>query len=187
MMGFEGATWLERKERAKKERPNLLIGDLHLKRGMTIADIGAGSGYYSRRMAPLIAPGKVLAVEIQPEMVDLLRKLAAKPGLGNIVPILGSQENVNLAEGSVDLAVMVDVYHEVSFPHEVISSIISALKPKGRLVFVEYRGEDPAVQISPVHKMTVKQILLEMDQFPLVLERRDERLPLQHIVIFRRQ
>jgi SAM-dependent methyltransferase len=186
IMGFQGAGWLERPERAQQERPDLLVQALRLAPGMNVADIGAGSGYLSKRMAPLIAPGKVLAVDVQPQMVDILKGLAAQPGLANIVPIQGSADNVNLTGRSIDLAVMVDVYHELSFPYEIVRSILAALKSGGRLVFVEYRGEDPRVAIKPLHKMSVAQIRLEMQQFPLALERIDERLPIQHIVVFRK-
>jgi SAM-dependent methyltransferase len=187
VMGFEGAGWLERAGRAQEERPDLLVKELRLLPGMTIADIGAGSGYLSRRIAPLVAPGKVLAVDVQPQMVELLKNLARQPGMGNIVAILGKIDDVNLPVESVDLALMVDVYHELSFPKEVVQSIIGSLKPNGRLVFVEYRGEDPQVPIKPLHKMTVAQIVLEMRQFPLTLERDDELLPIQHLLVFRKR
>jgi ubiquinone/menaquinone biosynthesis C-methylase UbiE len=186
IMGFEGASWLDRAEREREERPDLLVKELHLAPGMAVADIGAGSGYLAKRMAPLVSPGKVLAVDVQPEMVDLLRKLAMQPGMGNIVPSQGLADNVRLPSESIDLAVMVDVYHELSYPYEVVRSIIAALKPDGRMVFVEYRGEDSKVPIKELHKMTVAQIRLEMAQFPLMLERTDERLPMQHIVVFRK-
>jgi SAM-dependent methyltransferase len=187
VMGFEGASWLERTDRAQEERPDLLVKELHLLRGMTVADIGAGSGYLSRRIAPLVAPGKVFAVDVQPQMVDLIKSLAAQPGMGNIVPILGASDDVKLPTESVDVAVLVDVYHELSFPREVLQSIIVALKPHARLVFVEYRGEDPQVPIKSLHKMTIAQIRLEMRQFPLTFERADEQLPIQHIVVFRKR
>jgi SAM-dependent methyltransferase len=187
VMGYEGAAWLEREERAQEERPDLLVKELHLRPGMTVADIGAGSGYLAKRMAPIIAPGRVFAVDVQPQMVDLLKSLSAQPCLANIVPILGSPDDVRLAAGSLDLAVMVDVYHELSYPYEVVRSIIAALKPDGRLVFVEYRGEDPRVPIKALHKMTVAQIRREMQPFPLTLERTFEGLPIQHIVVFRKR
>jgi ubiquinone/menaquinone biosynthesis C-methylase UbiE len=187
VMGFEGAAWLERAERAQEERPDLLVKELHLTPGMTVADVGAGSGYLAKRMAPIVAPGRVLAVDVQPQMVDLLKSLAAQPGLGNIVPILGSPDDSRLPAESIDLAVMVDVYHELAYPYEVVRSIIAALKPGGRLVFVEYRGEDPRVPIKALHKMTVAQIRLEMQPFPITLERSAEDLPIQHIVVFRKR
>jgi SAM-dependent methyltransferase len=186
IMGFEGAAWLERPDRQSEERPDLMVNALHLAAGMNVADVGAGSGYLSKLIAPLIAPGQLFAVDVQPQMVDLLKGLAAEPGTRNIVPILGSSDSVNLRKNSIDVAVMVDTYHELSQPYEIVQSIMSALKSGGRLVFVEYRGEDPNVAIKPLHKMTVAQIRLEMKAFPLVLERTDEQLPIQHIVVFRK-
>jgi SAM-dependent methyltransferase len=186
IMGFEGAAWLERPDRQSEERTDLLVEALHLAPGMNVADVGAGSGYLSKLIAPLIAPGKVLAVDVQPEMVQLLKGLAAQPATRNIVAVQGSTASVNLRENSVDLAILVDAYHELSHPYEIIQSIMSALKSGGRLVLVEYRGEDPAIPIKALHKMTVAQIKLEMRQFRLTLERTDERLPIQHIVVFRK-
>jgi SAM-dependent methyltransferase len=186
VMGFEGAAWLERRDRQAEERPDLLVNALRLAAGMNVADVGAGSGYLSKLIAPLIAPGQLFAVDVQPQMVELLKGLAAQPGTRNIVPILGSADKVNLRGNSIDLAVMVDTYHELSQPYEIIQSIMPALKSGGRLVFVEYRGEDPSVAIKPLHKMTVAQIRLEMKAFPLALERIDEQLPIQHIVVFRK-
>jgi ubiquinone/menaquinone biosynthesis C-methylase UbiE len=182
VMGFEGAAWLERPERETEERPDMLVAALSLRKGMNIADVGAGSGYLSKRMAPSIAPGKLYAVDVQPEMVQMLKNLSAKPATANVIPVLGSAGNVNLPRDSIDLAIMVDTYHELSQPREILQSLLAALKPGGRLVLVEYRGEDPQVPIKALHKMTLSQIRLEMRQFPLTFERADERLPLQHIV-----
>ncbi|HEV7357119.1 MAG TPA: methyltransferase domain-containing protein [Steroidobacteraceae bacterium] len=186
IMGFEGAAWLERPDRQSEERTDLLVNALHLAPGMNVADVGAGSGYLSKLIAPLIAPGQLFAVDVQPQMVELLRGLASQPGTRNIVPTLGSVDSVNVRKNSIDLAVMVDTYHELSQPHEMVQSIVSALKSGGRLVLVEYRGEDPNVPIKPLHKMTVAQVRLEMKTFPLVLERTDEQLPIQHILVFRK-
>jgi precorrin-6B methylase 2 len=186
IMGFEGAAWLERPDREAEERPDLLLAALPLQPGMNVADIGAGSGYLSKRMAPLIAPGRVFAVDVQPKMVELLEQISAQAQTHNVVAVLGSVDSVNLQKDSIDLAVMVDTYHELSQPYEIMQSVIASLKRGGRLVFVEYRGEDARVAIKPLHKMTLAQIRLEMRQFPLMLERSDERLPIQHIVIFTR-
>jgi SAM-dependent methyltransferase len=186
VMGFEGAAWLERPDREAEERPDLLLAALTLRRGMNVADIGAGSGYLSKRMAPLVAPGRVYAVDVQPEMVLLLKQLSVSPGTANVIPVLGSVDTVNVPSESIDLAIMVDTYHELSQPYEIMRSLIGALRRGGRLVFVEYRGEDPGVPIKPLHKMTVPQIRLEMRPFPLEFERSDERLPIQHIVVFRK-
>jgi precorrin-6B methylase 2 len=184
VMGYEGAGWLERPDRAEEERPDLLLAALSLGAGMSVADIGAGSGYLSKRMAALIAPGRLYAVDVQPQMVELLKELSAQAGTRNVVPVLGSADNVNLPKDAIDLAVMVDTYHELSQPYEIMRSVIAALKRGGRLVLVEYRGEDARVAIKPLHKMSVAQVRLEMRQFPLTFERADERLPVQHIVVF---
>jgi precorrin-6B methylase 2 len=184
IMGFEGAAWLERPDRDAEERPDLLLAALPLQRGMNVADIGAGSGYLSKRMAPLIAPGRVYAVDVQPQMVELLKQMSAQAQTRNVVAVLGSADKVNLQKDSIDLAVMVDTYHELSQPYEIMQSVIASLKRGGRLVFVEYRGEDARVAIKPLHKMTVAQIRVEMRQFPLMFERSDERLPIQHIILF---
>jgi ubiquinone/menaquinone biosynthesis C-methylase UbiE len=186
VMGFEGAQWLERPDRAHEERPDLLVDELHLQPGMTVADIGAGSGYLSRRIAPLVQPGRVFAVDVQPQMVALLEELSRRPDLQNLMPILGRPDDVMLPPASVDLAVLVDVYHELAYPFEVTRSLVRALKPGGRLVLVEYRGEDPAVPIKAVHKMTQAQVRREMSALPLAWERTSERLPWQHIVVFRK-
>ena len=187
VMGWQAASWLEREEREKEERTSLLIDELRLKPGMVIADVGAGSGYLSRRMAPLVAPGgRVVAVDIQPEMLALLAKTAADPRYANIEPLLGAVGDTRLPAGSVDLAIMVDVYHELEYPHEVLESIVRALKPGGLVAFVEYRGEDPNVPIKSLHKMTEKQIRLEAGKHALTWERTSERLPWQHLVLFRK-
>jgi ubiquinone/menaquinone biosynthesis C-methylase UbiE len=186
VMGFEGAAWLERPSRASEERPDLLVKELRLQPGTTVADIGAGSGYLSRRMAPVVAPGRVFAVDVQPQMVALLTDLAQKPELKNLVPVQGDTDHVKLAPASIDLAVFVDVYHELAYPYEVMRSVILALKPGGRVVLVEYRGEDPSVPIKPLHKMTAAQIRREMSVLPLTWERTSERLPMQHIIVFRK-
>ena len=186
VMGFEGAPWLERPSRASEERPDLLVKELHLQPGMTVADIGAGSGYLSRRMAPVVGPGRVFAVDVQPQMVALLTELSQKPEFKNLVPIQGDADNVKLPPASIDLAVFVDVYHELAYPYEVMRSLILALKPGGQVVLVEYRGEDPAVPIKPLHKMSEAQVRREMSMLPLTWERTSERLPMQHIIVFRK-
>jgi SAM-dependent methyltransferase len=181
VMGFDGAPWLDR-----PERPDWLVEELRLRPAMSVADIGAGSGYLERRLAPLLPDGKIYAVDVQPEMIELLRDLARQPDTRNVVPVLGSAADVRLPAAAVDLAVMVDVYHELAFPAEVIRSLLRSLRPGGHLVFVEYRAEDPAVAIKPLHKMSVAQIRREMQAFPVVWERTSERLPVQHIVVFRK-
>lgn len=187
VMGWQGAAWLEREERESEERTDLLVKALQLKHGMVVADIGAGTGYLSLRMAPAVIPdGKVLAVDVQPEMVALLRNAVRKSGLTQIEPSLGDEEDVKLPASSVDLAIMVDVYHELAFPYEVLGSIVRALKPGGQLVFVEYRAEDPKVPIKALHKMSVVQIKREAAAQELVWDRTVETLPWQHLVVFRK-
>jgi len=187
VMGWQAASWLEREEREKEERTSLLIDELRLKAGMVIADVGAGSGYLSRRMAPLVAPaGRVIAVDIQPEMLALLAETAGDPRYANIEPLLGAVNDTRLPPGSVDLAIMVDVYHELEYPYEVLESIVRALKPGGLVAFVEYRGEDPDVPIKELHKMTEQQIRLEAGKHALTWERTSRRLTWQHLVLFRK-
>lgn len=187
VMGWQGAAWLERAEREQEERTDLLLPELKLTPGMVVADIGAGTGYFSRRIAERLGPGgTVYAVDVQPEMIRMLTSLARRPGLETIRPVLGAVDDVKLPPASVDLAIMVDVYHELEFPHEVVASILKALKPGGRLVFVEYRGEDIRVPIKALHKMTEAQVRKEAAQHPLVWERTSHVLPWQHIVVFRK-
>lgn len=188
VMGWQGASWLERAEREREERTDLLLQALALKPGMVVADIGAGTGYLSRRMSRAVEPaGKVLAVEVQPQMVRLLERLAAQEGLGNIVPVLGADNDVRLATASVDLAILVDVYHELSYPYEVLESLVASLKPDGRIVFVEYRAEDPRVPIKALHKMSEFQIRREAQVHALTWERTVDVLPWQHMVVFRKR
>ena len=185
VMGWQGAAWLERAEREQEERTDLLLPELHLAAGMRVADVGAGTGYIARRMARLVGPaGKVYAVDVQPEMIRMLRDVSAKEGLTQIEPLLATANDTKLPAASIDLAIFVDVYHELEFPFEVLASIVRALKPGGRVVFVEYRAEDANVPIKALHKMSVEQLKREVGVHPLVLERVAEPLPWQHIVVF---
>jgi SAM-dependent methyltransferase len=187
VMGWQGAAWLEREEREREERTDLLVKALQLKPGMVVADIGAGTGYLARRMAPAVTPGgTVLAVDVQPEMVAMLRSAVKQSGLTQIKPLLGAEADVKLPAASVDLAIMVDVYHELAFPHEVLGSIVRALKPGGQLAFVEYRAEDAQVPIKELHKMSEAQIKREAAASGLVWDRTVSSLPWQHLVVFRR-
>jgi ubiquinone/menaquinone biosynthesis C-methylase UbiE len=165
-----------------------LLRELPLKPGMAVADIGAGTGYMSRRMAGVVgAQGSVYAVDVQPQMVEMLKTLAQQPGLSNIKPNLGGEMDVKLPPASIDLAIMVDVYHELAYPAEVLASIVRALKPGGRLVFVEYRAEDERVPIKALHKMSEAQVKREAAMQPLAWERTAEGLPWQHVIIFRKK
>jgi SAM-dependent methyltransferase len=188
VMGHEAADWLERPERDREEHTELLVEELNLKPGEIVADIGAGTGYFSRRLARKVgATGKVLSVDIQPEMLALLTNTMAAHGLTNVVPILGSTHDPNLPAASVDLVLMVDMYHEFDFPAEIMEAICRSVRPGGRVVFVEYRGEDPAVPIKPLHKMTELQVKTEMSALPLDWVQTIEVLPRQHIIIFRKR
>ena len=187
VMGWQAAAWLEREEREQEERGDLLLRELGLKAGMTVADVGAGTGYYARRMSPLVgSTGQVLAVDVQPEMIEMLTALAKKANLTNIKPVLGAVDDVKLAASSVDVAIMVDVYHELEFPWEVMQSLVRAIKPGGRIVFVEYRAEDAKVPIKALHKMTEAQVRKEAAAHDLIYERTASTLPWQHVVIFRK-
>ena len=185
VMGWQAAQWLERPERAREERPDLLLAELKLKSGMVVADIGAGSGYHSRRMADVVGKtGIVYAVDVQPEMVRFLERIAREDRYKHVKPVLATVDDVTLAPNSIDLAIMVDVYHELEFPLEVMRSIVTSLKPGGRVVFVEYRAEDPNVPIKEVHKMTETQIKREAAIHGIVWERTSNVLPWQHVVVF---
>lgn len=188
VMGWQGAAWLEREEREREERTDLLVAALRLKPGMVVADIGAGTGYLARRMATAVMPGgKILAVDVQPEMVRMLQDMVRQSGLTQVQPLLGAEDDVKLPANSVDLAIMVDVYHELAFPYEVLASIIRALRPGGQLVFVEYRAEDPQVPIKALHKMSESQIKREAAVHALVWDRTVGTLPWQHLVVFRKR
>jgi ubiquinone/menaquinone biosynthesis C-methylase UbiE len=186
VMGPGGIPWLDRANRDEQEKPELVLKALNLKGGEVVADLGAGSGYFSFRIAPKVgSAGKVLAVEIQDEMLREIRQRAAAQGISNVEAVKGSETDPNLPANTVDIVLMVDVYHELAFPYEVMMKIREALKPGGRVVFVEYRKEDPAVAIKEVHKMSVEQIEKEMKVIGLKRVETIETLPLQHIVIFK--
>ena len=187
VMGWQGAAWLEREEREKEERTDLLLRELALKPGMVLADVGAGTGYIARRMASVVgASGAVFAVDVQPEMIEMLKTLASQAKLPQIKPVLGGVSDVKLPVASVDLAIMVDVYHELEFPREVMLSLVRAMKPGGRVVFVEYRAEDANVPIKALHKMSEAQVKREAAVVGLTWERTASGLPWQHVVIFRK-
>lgn len=183
VMGFQGAAWLERQNRVNEERTDVLVKSLNFTAGMHIADIGAGTGFLSREMAKLVGDqGQVFAVDIQPEMLGKLKNL--QKTYRNVTPILASNQKTNLAPNSTDLAIMVDVYHELAYPFEVIQDTMQALKKNGRFVLVEYRAEDDSVPIKSSHKMTEAQIIKEMNVHGLQHEKTIKSLPWQHIVIF---
>jgi ubiquinone/menaquinone biosynthesis C-methylase UbiE len=187
VMGHQGADWLERPQREAEEHSDLLVERLRLQPGEVVADIGAGTGYYSRRLARKVGPtGKVLAVDIQPEMLQLLTNKMVASGISNVTPVLGTVTNPLLPAASVDLALLVDVYHEFDFPREMMRALCQAIKPGGRVVLVEFRGEDPNVPIKPLHKMTQAQVKTELSGLPLAWAETIEVLPRQHIIVFTR-
>ena len=187
VMGHAGANWLERPERQEEERPDLLLKALNLKPGDKVADIGAGTGYHTRRMAEQVGPeGTVFAVDIEPEMLESLKARISAAGLHNVKPVLGTLKNPRLPPNSLDLVLIVDVYHELEFPFEMMQEICGALKPGGRVALVEFRGEDPNVPIKPVHKMTEAQVRKELETHPLRWVETIRTLPWQHLIIFER-
>lgn len=187
VMGHEAAGWLDRPEREQEEKASKLLELLAFKKGEVVADIGAGSGYHTLRIAKLVGDGTVYAVDIQPEMLALVRLRAKKQGLTNVVTVEGTVRDPKLPAGRVDTVLLVDVYHEFSHPFEMMDNIVKALKPGGRVAFVEFRAEDDRVPIKPVHKMTEKQVLREMEPFPLKHVKTHAGLPWQHLIVFEKR
>jgi ubiquinone/menaquinone biosynthesis C-methylase UbiE len=189
VMGHQGASWLDRPEREKEEAPSKLLPALKIKQGDAVADIGAGSGYYTLMAAKHVGPkGKVYAVDIQPEMLDIIKKKMTKRGVKNIELIKNTETETKLAAASVDLILLVDVYHEFTYPYEMTVDMVKALKPKGRMVFVEFRLEDTNVPIKNVHRMSEKQVLKEMAEHPELRHVGTlDFMPWQHVIIFERK
>lgn len=186
VMGHLGAGWLERPDRQREERTDLLVDNLPLTRNSVVADIGAGTGYFSFRIAERVAGGEVLAVDIQQEMLDIIESRKAGGAPGNVTTIRGTERDPRLPEAAVDLILMVDAYHEFSYPREMSQAMVKALRPGGYLVLIEYRAEDPAVAIKPLHKMTAAQAIAEMQAVGFEWERTEDFLPQQHFLVFRR-
>ena len=188
VMGASGAGWLERAEREAEEAPEAALDALNITKGSTVADVGAGSGYFTVRLSARVgAAGRVLATDLQPEMLDLLRTRLAERHITNVTLIQGAIDDPKLPASSIDLALLVDVYHEFSAPQAMLRRIREALKPDGRLVLLEYRKEDPNVPIRFEHKMSVAEAKLEVEDEQFQLVAVDERLPRQHILIFARR
>jgi SAM-dependent methyltransferase len=184
VMGAAGAGWLDRPERESEEAPEAALDAIGITKGMVIADIGAGTGYFTLRMARRVGPeGKVYGNDIQPEMLEKLRANAAHENLTNVQTVLGGEADPKLPAGKLDLALMVDVYHELSRPQEMLRAIRASLKPDGRLVLLEYRKEDPKIPIRPEHKMSVAEVKAELEPEGFVLGPPIETLPRQHILI----
>ena len=186
VMGHLGAGWLERPGREREEQPRKAIEMMELRPGDVVADIGAGTGYFSFRMAEKVPKGKVLAVDIQPEMLDLMRKAAKEKHVMNVEPVLGKEDDPMLPEGAVDVVLMVDAYHEFDHPREMMQAIVKSLKPGGRVIDVEYRAEDPDVAIKPHHKMSEAQAVKEMAAVGLKHVKTLKDLPQQHFMVFQK-
>ena len=187
VMGWQAAGWLERREREKEEAPAKLMAALKLQPNEVVADIGAGSGYYTFRIAEKVPQGKVLAVDIQPQMIDILKKRIQESKVTNVEPIQSSDSDPKLKADSVDLILLVDVYHEFEFPYEMTLALVKALKKGGRIVFVEFRMEDENVPIKLVHKMSERQVIKEMGPHPLEHVETVGTLPWQHVIIFKKK
>jgi ubiquinone/menaquinone biosynthesis C-methylase UbiE len=185
VMSWEGAEWLFRETRIEEEQPEAMLNALKIPRGAIVADVGAGAGYHTIRMARRVGPkGMVLATDLQPQMLEMLKNNAREAGVSNIKPIRATQSDTKLPDAKVDLILMVDVYHECSDPEATLKGLLKALKPLGRLVLVEFRGEDPEVPIKPEHKMTLDQVRRELEPEGFVFKESLEFLPWQHVIIF---
>jgi SAM-dependent methyltransferase len=187
VMGVGGAGWLDREEREQEEQPGKAIAQLNLKPGMLIGDVGAGTGFYSIRIAKIVAPsGVVYANDIQPGMLKVLRAHATAQDVTNIVPVLGTESDPKLPAGKLDVVLLVDVYHEFSQPQRMLDRIRESLKSSGELVLLEYRKEDPSVPIRPEHKMSLAEVKAEVTPEGFVLDKAVETLPRQHMIFFRK-
>jgi ubiquinone/menaquinone biosynthesis C-methylase UbiE len=186
VMGFEGRDWLERQEREQEESIALALENLPINASSVVADLGAGSGYYTFRIAPKVPQGKVYAVEIQDEAIAYLQRRSKELGFDNVVTVKGEEASPNLPENSIDLLIMVDVYHELEYPQEMLAEIRKALKPDGKLLLIEYRGEDPEVAIKPLHKMTVKQAEKELKANGFKLVQNGQFMAIQHFLVFQK-
>lgn len=184
VMGYQGINWLERSEREEEEDITTLINNMKIRPNDAIADIGAGSGYHVFKMAPLAKNGLVYAVDIQPEMLEVIQLKKRSNRVANVKTVLGSEKSINLPKSSLDKILLVDVYHEFSYPVEMIESIKNALKSNGLLFLIEYRGEDSTVPIKNIHKMTEKQSVAEMRAAGFELKENIGNLPWQHCMIF---
>ena len=185
VMGYQGADWLERVERIEEEEPDVALKVLQIPKGAAVADIGAGSGYITVRLSKLVGPtGTVYANDVQPQMLEILRRRLGREKITNVTLVQGTVEDPKLPPASVDLQIMVDVYHEFSQPQAMLRRLREALKPGGRLVLLEYRKEDPSIPIRPEHKMSVAEAKMEVEAEGFTLAKVDETLPRQHILIF---
>jgi SAM-dependent methyltransferase len=184
IMDFSGSAWLERNSREVEENSNLAVSKLPINDNSVVADIGAGTGYYTFKIYNRISKGKIYAEEIQTDAVNYLKNKAGQLGAMNVIVVKGNEKSPELPENSIDLALMVDVYHELSYPHEMLQSIRKSLKPKGKLLLLEYRAEDPKVDIKPLHKMSVKQANKELTANGFHIVEDGEFLPIQHYLLY---
>ena len=187
VMGYQGINWLERSEREEEEKTSKLIENMRISSSDVIADIGAGSGYHVFKLSPLAKEGIVYAVDIQPEMLAAIDFRKESEKVSNVITIQGGEQSVNLPENTIDKILMVDVYHEFSYPKEMLASMYSALKPNGQIFLIEYRGEDPSVPIKRLHKMSEKQAIKELKASGFKLKENIANLPWQHCMIFVKQ
>ena len=187
VMSHYGIDWLERDERETEENTSLLLKNLAVKSGMVVADIGAGSGYHSALLSKMVGTGKVFAVDVEPEMIIYLNERIKQEKLSRIVPVLSAEQEVSLPENTVDIMLLVDVYHEFSYPYEMALSMRAALKPGGKLVLVEFRSEDPTVPIKTIHKMSKAQAVKEFKAAGFALDKHIDNLPWQHCMVFIKQ
>ena len=187
VMGAMGSDWLERDTRNIEENTNAAIEAIQVAPNAAIADIGAGTGYYSFRLAKKVPNGKVYAVDIQDEMIDMLKQKKAQIKDSVVQIIKSSIKSPNLPDNSIDLAIMVDVYHELEYPQEMLQALKKALKPTGKILLIEYRGEDPSVPIKPLHKTTVAQLGKELQANGFILSYKGDFLPIQHFLLYSKQ
>jgi ubiquinone/menaquinone biosynthesis C-methylase UbiE len=187
VMNFMGMSWLERSTRNQEENTDLAIKKLPIDEASVVADIGAGSGFYTFRIAKRVPKGKVYAVEIQDSAIKYLKEKSGELGFDNVITIKGSEKSPQLPENSIDLAIMVDVYHELLYPHEVLQEIKKSLKPDGKLLLIEYRGEDPEVYIKPLHKMTVAQVTKELTANGFKMVQNGQFMNIQHFLVFEKE
>ena len=187
VMSHYGIDWLEREEREREENTSLLLKNLAVKPGMVIADIGAGSGYHSALLSKMVGSGKVFAVDVEPEMITYLNKRIKQEKLSRIVPVLSTEQKVSLPENTIDMMLLVDVYHEFSYPYEMALSMRAALKRGGKLVLVEFRSEDSTVPIKTIHKMSEAQAIKELKAAGFAFDKNIDNLPWQHCMVFTKQ
>jgi ubiquinone/menaquinone biosynthesis C-methylase UbiE len=184
VMGHQGASWLERNEREEEEKVGLALRNFPLDKTSVVADIGAGSGYYTFKIAKKVKEGKVFAVDIQPEMLAIIKEKIDTQKTDNVIPVKGDEMTPNLPKDSIDMVLFVDVYHELAYPREMMTSIYQSLKKGGKVVLLEYRAEDPTVPIKPLHKMSAAQVQKEMEVVGLHFVENKSMLPWQHLLVF---